>query len=532
MKSMYIQKTFLKRTLFHYWQIICVTALGAFLRFYRIGAQPLWLDEAYSFQFTQLPLSQLWGAEALREPNPPLYYTLLKLWVFFFGESETALRSLSAVIGTLTIPLLYVLGRTLGKQQLGIIAALLLAISPINIQYGQEARAYALLTMCVTLIILGLAGILNEPEETQMPIAQTFIQLLNPKDRGNSRNKAKITTCLAWLAYIVGSSIAFYAHSTAIFLLGISSACVSMHCVTTLRFNKIFFWNWIAANTLILVAWAWWLTFMLQQTHLNSWIPFTTIKDALMVLNNVLIEPLREPQRILKYCKYFLFICLASLGLWRLRNSLEKLILINTFLVGFPLLVFIISLYRPLFIPSVFLWTTIPFYMLLASGISAFRSKFIIIFAVVVLLTLQLRGIANYYHVQKEPWNEVASYVMARVRLGDRILFYENFISIPFNYYFQDHSNKTIQYGLVDSYSNKQPGLDSLAKLTIADIPYITSTAGRVWFVKGYLYSNKRKDFATSALSTLNQNMNYVDHLGSHVNIDTSLVDVLLFEKK
>ena len=103
---MYLPKIFIKETLFSYWEIICITVLGTFLRFYHIGVKSLWIDEAFSFRSAQLPLSQIWGAQALVEPNPPLYYTLLKLWILFFGESEAALRSLSAVIGILTIPLI------------------------------------------------------------------------------------------------------------------------------------------------------------------------------------------------------------------------------------------------------------------------------------------------------------------------------------------------------------------------------------------------------------------------------------------
>jgi uncharacterized membrane protein len=519
---MHLSKMFLKRTLFTYWRIICVTALGAFLRFYNIGAQPLWLDEGFSFQFAQLPLSQLWGAEALNEANPPLYYTLLKFWIFFFGESETALRSLSAVIGILTIPLLYMLGKTLDKQQLGILAALLLAISPINIQYSQEARAYTLLTMAVTLTILGLAGLLKDPEGAKMPIGQGFIRKVFPEALGNSRSHVKLTTDLSWLACIGGLSIAFYAHSTAVFLLGISSASIFIYWMKTLQFNRIFFWNWIIANTLVLVVWAWWLTFIFRQANYNSWIPFVKVKGAILVLMEVLIEPGREPQYIFQLCRYLLFLGLALLGLWRWRNNLEKLTLVNTFLFGFPLLVFIISLYRPLFIWRIFLWTTIPFYLLVASGIVAFRSRLMIIFIATIFFIFQLRGTVNYYQVQKEPWNEIANYIASRMKQGDKILFYENFLSIPFNYYFRDHSSNTIQYVLVDSYSTtKYSYLNNLVEVLIADIPNMTPALGRTWFVRGHL-SNKDSDFATSILS---QNMHQIYH---HSYIDS--LDIYLFE--
>ena len=529
---MYLPKIFIKETLFSYWEIICVTVLGTFLRFYHIGVKSLWIDEAFSFRSAQLPLSQIWGAQALVEPNPPLYYTLLKLWVLFFGESEAALRSLSAVIGILTIPLIYVLGRSLGNQQLGLIAALLLAISPINIQYSQEARGYTLLTLAITLVILGLAGLLLDPEGSKMPIGQAFIQNLFSKPSSDSRSRAKLTTDLAWLVYIVGSSLAFYAHSTAVFLPVISSIGVSIFWMRNLRFNKTFFWNWIIANTLILVIWAWWLTFMLRQTHLNSWIPFTTIRDAVDILKGVWIEPVQEHERILRACKYFLFLSLALLGLWRWRNNINKLTLINTFLVGFPLLVFIVSLYRPLFIPRVFLWTTIPLYLLLASGILAFRSRFLTILIVTVFFIFQLKSINNYYcQPSTEPWNQVANHVLSRVKKEDVILFYSSGVgsTILFNYYSPRNFSEIVHYHLVPNYLGTKYFLEfeNTRALSIADISSTISAVRRVWLVGRYNFkvSSDKDEFLTKTLNALNQKMKQTTYINYGYNLN-----IFLFE--
>ena len=529
---MYLPKIFIKETLFSYWEIICITVLGTFLRFYHIGVKSLWVDEAFSFRSAQLPLSQIWGAQALVEPNPPLYYTLLKLWILFFGESEAALRSLSTVIGILTIPLIYVLGRSLGNQQLGLIAALLLAISPINIQYSQEARGYTLLTLAVTLVILGLVGLLSDPEGSKMPIGQAFIQNLFSKPSSDSRNRAKLTTDLAWLVYILGLSLAFYAHSTAVFLPVISSINIFIFWMRNLRFNKTFFWNWIIANTLILVIWAWWLTFMLRQTHLNSWIPFTTIRDAVDILKGVWIETVQEPERILRACKYFLFLSLALLGLWRWRNNINKLTLINTFLVGFPLLVFIVSLYRPLFIPRVFLWTTIPLYLLLASGILAFRSRFLTILIVTVFFIFQLKSINNYYcQPSIEPWNQVANHVLSRVKKEDVILFYSSGVgsTILFNYYSPRNFSEIVHYHLVPNYLGTKYFLEfeNTRALSIADISSTISAVRRVWLVGRYNFkvSSDKDEFLTKTLNALNQKMKQTTYINYGYNLNIFLFD-------
>jgi 4-amino-4-deoxy-L-arabinose transferase-like glycosyltransferase len=61
-------------------------------------------------------------------------------------------RLLSVAIGTVTVPLLYVTGRRLLGEKGGLLAAALLALSPLHVYYSQEVRMYGLVTL------LGLAA--------------------------------------------------------------------------------------------------------------------------------------------------------------------------------------------------------------------------------------------------------------------------------------------------------------------------------------------------------------------------------------
>jgi len=519
-----LQKNLFKIVQSPYSQIIFVTILGALLRFYNIGLQPLWIDEAFSFRFSQFPLSQLWGAEAVNEPNPPLYYTLLKIWIFLFGDSEIALRSLPAFFGVLTIPLLYFIGRTLGDHKLGIIAATLLAFSPINIQYSQETRAYTLLTVSVTLAILGLAKLSQNPEGSKVPIGKVLIQDLFSKDSAKIKNQVNLDIYIAWFSYVFGLCLAFYAHSTAVFLILITNIFALIYWINSLSFNKIFVKNWIVVNTFILVIWAWWLTVVLRQTGANSWIPFTTFTDSLSVLSSVLIEPSREQDYVLQIFKYTLFLCLLILGLWKWRNNLKIFTLVNLFLIGFPFLCFIVSFSRPLFIPRVFLWTTVPFYLLIASGISAFRSRFISIFLLTIILTFQIRGTLNYYETfKKEPWNQVANYIASHSKQGDTIIMLSTYFSVPFNYYFRKSSINLNQYGLVKDYSDKKYSeLNQVSELKLGDINTATSSSNHVFFIRGHMsHSSEFKDISLSVTSTLSEHMNQVDHFNKELEVLT-----------
>jgi uncharacterized membrane protein len=64
------------------------------------------------------------------------------------------LRIIPAILGILTIPLFYLVGKELLDRNVGILAAALLAFSSFHIYYSQEARAYSAMLFFVSLSIL------------------------------------------------------------------------------------------------------------------------------------------------------------------------------------------------------------------------------------------------------------------------------------------------------------------------------------------------------------------------------------------
>jgi len=129
-------------------------ALGAVLRFATLDVQSFWRDEA-------LTVSELGGSlgDALRdvahqEATPPLYYVLAWLWTRVAGTGEVGIRSLSALIGTLAIPVAFAIGARLGGRTAGLIAAALVAFNPFLIWFSQEARSYALLVLLCAIATL------------------------------------------------------------------------------------------------------------------------------------------------------------------------------------------------------------------------------------------------------------------------------------------------------------------------------------------------------------------------------------------
>ena len=100
------------------------------------------------------------------ESTPPLYYLLAWFWSRLFGTGEVGLRSLSALAGTASIPVIYMGAVALAmRRRVGLIAAGIVAVSPVLIWFSQDARAYSLAFLLTALSFLFFARALREPRQ-------------------------------------------------------------------------------------------------------------------------------------------------------------------------------------------------------------------------------------------------------------------------------------------------------------------------------------------------------------------------------
>ncbi len=135
------------------------------VRSYRIGDSPLWLNELYGYQLSQL------GPEAIvrnsfYDPHPPLYYLLQ--WVasgFGHFHSEWGYRWLSVVTGAATVPSMYLVASTAASRFSAVLVSLLLIVAPSHVYFSQEARPYALLVLTATISAWLLLQLTRHPNE-------------------------------------------------------------------------------------------------------------------------------------------------------------------------------------------------------------------------------------------------------------------------------------------------------------------------------------------------------------------------------
>jgi mannosyltransferase len=144
-----------------YLPLALIMALAGFLRFYRLDHQSLWMDEVLTILSSHTSFDRILFDPPVDPNVPPLYYLLMGA-LKGFGDGETALRWPSALAGVFSVPLMYSIARTwLGRS--GMLAALLLAVSPLHVWYSQEARPYALLIFLALLAVRFVQHALASP---------------------------------------------------------------------------------------------------------------------------------------------------------------------------------------------------------------------------------------------------------------------------------------------------------------------------------------------------------------------------------
>jgi uncharacterized membrane protein len=77
----------------------------------------------------------------------PVFFTALFLWRTMGFDGEIGLRLLPLLFGLLSVPLAWAVGRRLGGRGFALGLSLLLATSPLHIEFSQELRMYSLIVL-------------------------------------------------------------------------------------------------------------------------------------------------------------------------------------------------------------------------------------------------------------------------------------------------------------------------------------------------------------------------------------------------
>ena len=383
--------------------LAAVMALGLLLRLWHLGTACLWNDELFSRFYIDTGLRYLWGTGFRIETTPPTYYTLLLGWTRLFGTSEAALRLPSVLVSTLTIPLVYRLGRELAGQIPGLLAALIFAVAPMELYYAQEARAYAFMLPPVTLMLLCGAILLRTPAPPP------------------ARRRAALA------GYILSAALAIYVHNTAVLIVaaaGLTGAGVLL-AQSGLRASWRALLVWAAANAAIVALCLPVLLAIAAQVHANrlSWMLPTHAWDVRNALANLVAGPAAAPLA-LQTALALALAAVLGLGLFVLRLTDRRILAL---LVAAPALDFAIivasSLRQPILVPRLLCWMWVPLSVLLAIVLAAptrLRPVFATVAALVLSIGLGFQLSQNA--TAKEPWRLLLTRIAPALTKADLVV--------------------------------------------------------------------------------------------------------------
>lgn len=186
----------------HPWMwVASLTILGAALRIIDLNSG-LWLDEImFLVNTVRHPLAQIVTVFP-GDTQHPLYSILARLSIDLFGEHPWSLRLPAMILGTLSIPAIYMLGIAVTTQAEALIAAALLSVSYHHVWFSQDARGYTTLAFCALL---------------------STIFLLEGIRTGRRRS---------YILYAVAASLGIYTHLTMTFLVATHGIICAAHAAS------------------------------------------------------------------------------------------------------------------------------------------------------------------------------------------------------------------------------------------------------------------------------------------------------------
>jgi 4-amino-4-deoxy-L-arabinose transferase-like glycosyltransferase len=137
-----------------------IVVLAVLFRLYLLDGLPsdMFNDLAYNYQETQTILNGDWMIYATGFPGrEPLLFYLTALLSHFTGLNFYTLKLITALLGIITVPVVYLLGREAYNDAVGLVAALLLAVAKWHVlisRVGFRGIQTALFTALVLLFLL------------------------------------------------------------------------------------------------------------------------------------------------------------------------------------------------------------------------------------------------------------------------------------------------------------------------------------------------------------------------------------------
>ena len=380
-------------TLLWLWTVI---AVGLLLRIVALGHKSFWIDEIASVAIARRTAPVFWHFLWHDEGNMALYYVLLRPWLHL-GYGEATVRLLSVLPGVLSIPMMYLLGSRLFGRRTGILAAVLVALSPCAIGVSQEARAYSFLVLTVLLSTYLFVRLIEKPSYTGAA-AYAIV--------------AGLTFYFQYFGVLVPAAHALslaaapraYQPRKPLLLAAAIVIMMAIPILWLMHAQSIGHISWVRPTS--------WL----ELYHLGVFLAASggkAVGAVLLALELTLMG----------------FFAARFKRAWRASHDdlLRWRYALVTSLVVSPIVItLLVSIVRPVFYHR-FLIICLPGWLLMAAlGIEQVRSRRRQTVVVAAVCLLSLAATVILYRRVTEDWRGAVTYLIANARPGDRVLYYQS----------------------------------------------------------------------------------------------------------
>jgi len=478
-------KTILHRlTEYQYWTW-WLLGLTLVLRLFHLGAWSFWEDEALTILLARQPVSALIAIITAADVHPPLYFLLVKAFMLF-GQSEFIIRLPSALCSTGAVLTLYLIGRDLFDEQVGLVGALLMTISPLQLFYAQEARVYAQL-----LLFTGLSS-------------WAFIRAL---DSHSNR---------WWGLFIVSTILVCY---TAYFAFPVVLAMALYVLLIDRRWKSI--WRFGLSMAVIAGLYLPWLGVLFFQTRsvlASFWIEPAHPLILLTTLSGFFVGislPAFWIAVSLAVTLMIIFVVLNNVRHALAQGSHDSQALIWLLLWAFvPLLgIYFVSLVRPIFQLRTVITASLPIYLLVSWGLVRVPRKRLNQWLFLPTLIVMVISLFNFYFdpaYAKPAWREAAAYVREHAQPNDIGIHTSDGSFLPFLAYAPNIEHVRLLQDSANAPDNSRPQAIIMA-ITSSRQSAEEATQGRqrAWLIIGLdrdiEYQLSQKEYFDHQYSLLNE---------------------------
>ena len=394
-----------------------IAGFALWTRLWNIGAEPMWLDEAYSAYAASKGWDFLWTVVPRYETHPPFYYSLLRAWTLFAGDGLVAERLPGVLCGIATLAVAGLaalrLARIAGMEgarahNVALAATALVAVSPVLIWMSREIRPYPLMILAYAGATLALLAIAERRTAGQPVAGRAFTGWL----------------ACGWLMLWLHNLGPLYAAAMGLALL----------CVVRLKAMTRTDWLWFAGGHLaVILLWLPALSILLDQAP--EWARATWLRFSTYDLARRATYVFSGPRDDFRTAAAILAACGGAL-LWRLRQRALLAALLLMALLPLALSLLISATMTPVFIIRTMTPLAIPALLLMGLGTAwSWRQRgwllpaaaFIGLAAAQASFDIEARD-----HLRRD-WYRAVDWLRPRFHPGDVVFAYPNEGALPFD---------------------------------------------------------------------------------------------------